>query len=177
MAEPEVIPDFTPAIRTDYQSPYIILQMQTSFLKKKTGGVLDALVDLVEADTGDGAQVTFDIQAPVLNYRERVLTVTYKSAFLPYPANVQAFIKLKPDVGSFEMSSITVDSQEKFQEVLQQLFWSKEMSTLCQSLIAKTNEKRTPRIPTPPTVLPSPFQPPRREATSKEGQNDTEGAT
>ena len=143
MADP--IPDYWPdTIKVNTLSPLNILQLQAAYLKKRTGGIVEGVVD--KADSREGATVTLDILATVMNYRERVLTVTYKGTYKPYHAEIEA-IGLTNDA-EHPIVSTTAHSEEEFKEILRESLQSKEMNTLIQSLIARTNELR-PQHPAP----------------------------
>jgi hypothetical protein len=140
-------------IRVNVLSPYTILQMQAGFLKKRTGGIIDAIVDKTE--NAESAEVTLDVLATALNHRERVLTASYNAPNKPYPVKVEAIGLLN------EWAS----TEEQFMKLLRESLQSGPMNTLIQSLIARTNEKR-PSGPQPPTLRPSLLKPSATERMS-----------
>jgi hypothetical protein len=172
----ELLDLWSPEIRVDVLSPYTILQMQAGFLKKRTGGIIDAIVDKTE--NAESAEVTLDVVATALNHRERVLTAIYTAPNKPYPVKVEA-IGIR-DKRANLIPYRWASTEEGFMNLLRESLQSEEMNTLIQSLIARTNEKR-PFGSQPPTLPPSllkPITPERKSnlpATPKKPPDATEG--
>lgn len=136
----DTIPDlWSDTIRVDTLSPLNILQLQAAFLKKRTGGIVDGVVNKTESK--ERATVTLDIWATALNHRERVLTATYAATNKPYPVEVEAIGLTYPSENYTE--GVTADSEQEFKEFLRQSLQSKEMNTLIQSLIAQDQRAKT----------------------------------
>ncbi|HTU18649.1 MAG TPA: hypothetical protein VMG10_11360 [Gemmataceae bacterium] len=140
-------------IKPDILSPRLLLRMQADALTEQTKGVL--VGELLESEREDGNMVlTLDMVAPAINYRHRVLTARYTQGRL-YPVLLDADIfRSKENIGSVVRSFSDVlegkkpecqaDNDEELAKLVEKVLTSSSVVSMAQSLIALSNEARTP---------------------------------
>jgi hypothetical protein len=144
---------WSPLIRPKVLSPRTILRAQALELPKMTGGLLEA--DIVESQvTKEGAEevrtvLSFDIVAPSLNYRHRILSLAYEKD-MPYPVFVEAealgfrssiFLRAFLNASLAPGERINrADSDEALVLLLKKVFTSSEVLGITQSIIARATD-------------------------------------
>jgi hypothetical protein len=149
------IPDlWSEGIRVDVLSPLAILRGQENLLRKRTKGILEAIITTTNGVTQ--LEHHFDLLAPLLQYRERLLTARHKIK-LVYPVEVIADVFVPKEnqsfpalpispiykaLGSFKLpANVRVAAtQEEFVKLIREVLHSPDVNALAQSLIAKSNE-------------------------------------
>ena len=132
---PEGIPDLWPdEIATEVVTPYAILRMQASHLRRRTENLLEAEV-VSEEDAGQ-LRHYLEIIAPSLErYRFRLLTAKHEAS-LVYPVTIES------DAFDRPVTRVVADTQEEFVEGIGKVLRSSRARSVIHSLIARTNEMR-----------------------------------
>jgi hypothetical protein len=147
-------------IRVDVLTPLVILRSQASLLRQMTKGILEAEVTTATSDSG-AVQHQLDLIAPALNrYRHRVLIAKHERDQV-YPVIVEAEC-FQPKTASqrvaLSMSTLgtgtpgdwrpKADTEQEFIDLVGKALHSGEVRSIIQSLIARSNEQRSPTAPT-----------------------------
>lgn len=137
-------------IKPDILSPRQILSAQANALTLLTKGVL--VGELSEDKKDDEVILTLDMLAPAINYRHRVLTARHPVGLL-YPVLLDAdvfrpkgIMALQGIGGIFEgkKSASQADSDDELVKLVERVLTSSAIVSMAQSLIALSNEARTP---------------------------------
>ena len=155
---PTAIPDLWPseASALDVLSPLAIARFQASQLRQRTGGLLEAEVQL-SGESSKWNQASFDVIAPPLDrYRMELFRMGY-SGQKPYPVNVYSenlcgeavhsgFLWADPGTDEFtpepDYDHAVASSQEEFIQLLTLVFASRRTRSILQSMLARINETR-----------------------------------
>lgn len=139
------------AIKPDILSPRQILAAQANALTELTNGVL--VGELSESKKADEIMFTLDMFAPAIKYRHRVLTAKHSPTLL-YPVLLDADVfrsnRIRPasmDPGFWlgeKKPESRADSDEELVKLVEKVLTSPEVVSRAQSLIAMSNETRTP---------------------------------
>jgi hypothetical protein len=134
-------------IKVDALSPLPILRIQAGLLGEITHGLLEA--DVSTVSSGTLVSHLLDLIAPALDgYRSRILTATH-SADTPYPVTVDA-VCFKTPFGSEALNVSRektfmppgASSEQEFIRLVRQVLRSREIRSLIESLIVRSNEQR-----------------------------------
>lgn len=144
---PDTIPNLWPAsIEVDVLTPLVILKAQAGLLPKITKGILEGKVTSVESEGTVAHQL--DLIAPAYYwYQHRILTATHQEK-LVYPVEVTAECFRvggsvpKVNYTPFDRGEATASTQGEFLEIVATVLRSAEVSSVIQSLIARSNEKQ-----------------------------------
>jgi hypothetical protein len=139
-------------IKPDILSPKQILRVQAEALTAQTKGVL--IGELLESKREDKEIVlSLDMLAPIINYRHRVLTARYTAGSL-YPVVLDADVfrpkGIQPvgahitDMLGGKKPASQADNDEELVKLIEKVLTSPEVVSIAQSLIALSNEARTP---------------------------------
>ena len=137
---PSKIPDlWSDDITVDVLTPLAILRAQVQGLERRTKGLLEVEINSQEKDRE--VEHWFDLVAPALGFRERILQVIH-GKFMVYPVRLFA--------EGLDQGSGTAMSQEEFVNLLRKVLRSGQVRASIQSLIARSNETKAPSGPLTP---------------------------
>ena len=136
------VPNLWPVeqISLHVQTPLSILRAQAEHLGQLTK---DALRAEVETQRGDDGWVRHQLilSAPALSFRQRVLLAAHKEEMV-YPARLEADCFL-PDSPTDTVERQPLAATEKeFLDAVSEVFRSRQVRALVQSLLARCNERR-----------------------------------
>jgi hypothetical protein len=127
-------------IEINVQSPVAILRAQAEHLRQLTQEMLTAELETVRGEDG-WLQHRYFLVAPSLNFRQRMLLAMHREDMV-YPVRLEAecFLPGPPNepVDSPPLSA----TEREFLENLGQVFRSRQVWSLMQSLLARCNEAR-----------------------------------
>jgi hypothetical protein len=150
------IPDlWGEVIRVDVRTPTVILKTQGELLQKRSKGIL--LAEIIVQKSAETQEILFDIRAPALGpTRQRVLKATHLVDRV-YPVVVQSPglvntmgvgmslpVWFKPESGFDSSCAVIAPTEEAFLQYLAATFQSGEVTSVIQSLIARSNEAAQP---------------------------------
>jgi hypothetical protein len=132
---PAKIPDlWSDDISVDVLTPLAILRAQVQGLERRTQGVLE--VQISSVPKGNDMEHWFDLVAPALGFRERILNATHAWDRV-YPVKVEAACFAAK--GKLTQTAL---SQEEFVDLIREVLRSGEVRSSIQSLIARSNEAK-----------------------------------
>jgi len=142
------IPDlWSDDIQVKVLTPLAILRTQASLLRRKTQGIVEAVVDT--RTSAESVSYHFDLIAPAANgYRERILTATHTPKRV-YPVTVTAECFAAKKNGQLPLlrapggpppNERTAVTQEAFIGLVKEVLQSPEVRGAIESLIAQSNE-------------------------------------
>jgi hypothetical protein len=148
------IPDlWSDDIQVKVLAPAAILRAQVSSLRRKTQGLVEAVVDT--RTSAESIRHHLDLIAPAVNgYRERILTATHSTKKV-YPVTVTAECFATREKGRLQLLSArkildglqpnerTAITQEAFIGLVKEVLQSPEVRGAIESLIAQSNEAMT----------------------------------
>ncbi|HWG47140.1 MAG TPA: hypothetical protein VN688_30530 [Gemmataceae bacterium] len=135
---PDTIPNlWSPDIAQNVLPPLAILRTQAGFLGQMTKGLLRA--EITSMKTEKWIQYQFDLHAPALGgYRHRLFAVGHEPDTF-YPVTVEAECFAGPTTLN-EPDFPTAATQDEFLKLIGQVLQSREVRSIIQTLIARSNE-------------------------------------
>jgi hypothetical protein len=128
-------------------SPTMILNAQADIIKRRTSGIIKA--ELIRRRRSNLTELFFDLYAPAAHRRVRVLSARFLGDSA-YPVWVTAIVLRKPMDASIptafglspgeERRTVLVSNENQFIDCAAQIFQSKFVQQIIQSIIAKSNE-------------------------------------
>jgi len=154
---PETIPNLWPEqFKIDVQTPYTILRVQATFLRRVTRGILEGVV---ETERGQKqVQHRLVVVAPAVNAYRHTLIVAIHHVDLAYPTEVRAeglakkvehpsIMKL-PFSDNIYIETVypTASNDEQMVQLVQRALQSEQTQAVILSLIARSNEAQQPTL-------------------------------
>ncbi len=128
------IPDlWSDQISSDVLTPLVILRAQIPGLQRRTKGVVESEINSVIK--AKSVIHNFDLMAPALGTRERILIVTHDRDRV-YPVTLEAAYFARKH-GSVEMTAMY---EEEFISLVAEVLSSPDVLSAIQSLVARSNE-------------------------------------
>lgn len=136
MTIPNLWPD---QIKVDILPPVVVLKAQAATLGRITQGIVEA--EVATDESRGTVSHRLELAVPALDgARHWVLTVTHAADKL-YPVAVDAeCYRPDPDAG-YEISPSEAGTYQQYLDLLRQVFGSPEVTSLLQTLIARSNSK------------------------------------
>ncbi len=150
----ETIPDlWGDGIQVDDLSPLIILNTQAAILQKRTKGIITA--EVIKRTSKDVTELLFDIKGQVARHRSRLLVCRYLGIEV-YPVWITSETLRRgldmaegiPSVFHLDDDMYTATwpafDQQQFNELVGEVFQSKEVKAKISSMVALSNEAKQP---------------------------------
>ncbi len=135
----DVIPDLWPdeITRTEVPTPLAILRIQANNLRAKTKGIIEAEVRCLVDREKKREIYHFEIVAPALEGQTIRLFSAEHAEALVYPIEFDW-----PEFENYHDGSAS--TPEQVYRILKRIFQSEKTTSIVMSLMARSNEKRTP---------------------------------
>jgi hypothetical protein len=138
----DTVPNLWPVeqITLHVQTPLTILRAQAEHLRQLTKDVLRGEVETQRGNDG-WVQHWLFLTAPALSFRQRVLLAAHQEEMV-YPARLEAdcFLPESPTT-TMERQPLAATDKE-FLDAVAEVFRSRQVRALIQSLLARCNERR-----------------------------------
>ena len=113
---------------SDLVAPVTILRMQATLLRRKTQGTVSG--DVVTRIFGDTFKHEFFIEAPAIDYRYLLFSITHEISFYP----------LKIDSNTLADTISDITNEEEFLEALKKEFNSEKARSVIESMVAQSEK-------------------------------------
>ena len=142
------IPNLWPStIKTDILTPLAILRAQANALSQATEGLLEARVD--SGEEKGKARHDLYVLAPALDCEHAIVRALHDPEMV-YPVQLNARVALRSEEPQNMFSDVECTSDSAFLAALKNVLESQYVTSVVQSLIARSNERKADQESQPP---------------------------